>query len=299
MKLNSVPLEPFNHPLLLKHNVSVNIKRDDLLHAVVSGNKLFKLMFNLNEFKRLHKKTLITFGGAYSNHLHATAFMGKELGVQTVGIIRGEQLLPLNPTLKDCTDWGMILEPVSRGDYRQKQASADIQNIINKYSSAYIVPEGGANELGVLGAAKILEGIDQKKFDTVVVACGTGVTMAGIVSACEPHLRVIGMPALKAEKWMASEIQGWLDVVGCSNKNWMVEYQYHFGGYGKTKPELLQFIEEMEQQYQLLLDPIYTGKAFYGLLKMIEHGEVVSGSRVLFIHSGGLQGSRGFLVGRA
>ncbi len=293
MKLNSVPLEPFNHPLLLKHNVSVSIKRDDLLHAVVSGNKLYKLMFNLDEFKRLHKKTLITFGGAYSNHLHATAFMGKELGIQTVGIIRGEQLLPLNPTLKDCTDWGMILEPVSRGDYRQKQASAGIQNIINKYPLACIVPEGGANELGVLGAAKILDGVDQKKFDTVVVACGTGVTMAGIVSACEPHLRVVGMPALKAEKWMASEIQGWLDVVGCSNKNWLIECQYHFGGYGKTKPELLQFIENMAQQYQLLLDPIYTGKAFYGLLKMIERGEIVSGSRVLFIHSGGLQGARG------
>ncbi len=296
MELNSVSLEPFNHPLLLKHNVSVSIKRDDLLHAVVSGNKLYKLMFNLDEFKRSHKKTLITFGGAYSNHLHATAFMGKKLGFQTVAIVRGEQLLPLNPTLKDCTDWGMILEPVSRGDYRQKQKSADIQDIIKKYPSAYIVPEGGANKLGVLGASKIMDGVDQKNIDVVVVACGTGVTMAGIVSACESHVSVVGMPALKAEKWMASEVQGWLDVVGCDNKNWMVECQYHFGGYGKTKPELLQFIEEMAQQYQLLLDPIYTGKAFYGLLKMIEQGEIASGSRVLFIHSGGLQGARGLSV---
>jgi 1-aminocyclopropane-1-carboxylate deaminase len=293
MKLNSVPLEPFNHPLLLKHNVSVNIKRDDLLHDVVSGNKLYKLMFNLEQFKRSRKKTLITFGGAYSNHLHATAFMGKESKFQTVAIVRGEQLLPLNPTLKDCTDWGMILEPVSRSSYRQKQASPDIQHIISKYPSAYVVPEGGANELGVLGAAKILEGVDQKKVDVVVVACGTGVTMAGIVSACEPHVLVVGMPALKAHNWMASEIQGWLDVVNCSNTNWMVECDYHFGGYGKTKSELLQFIEKMAQDYQLLLDPIYTGKAFYGLLKMIELGEIVSGSRVLFIHSGGLQGNRG------
>ncbi len=296
MKLNSVALEPFKHPLLLKKNVSVSIKRDDQLHDVVSGNKLYKLLFNLEQFKRENKKTLITFGGAYSNHLHATAFMGKELGFQTIAIVRGEQLLPLNPTLKDCTDWGMILEPVSRSSYRQKQLSVEIQGIINKYPSAYVVPEGGANKLGVLGAAKMLDGVDQSEFDVVVVACGTGVTMAGIVSACEPHVLVVGMPALKAENWMASEVQGWLDVVGCRNKNWMVECQYHFGGYGKTKPELLQFIKEMELDYQLLLDPVYTGKAFYGLLKLIELGEVISGSRVLFIHSGGLQGARSLLA---
>jgi len=293
VKLNSVPLEVFQHPLLTQNNISLHIKRDDLLHPVVSGNKLYKLMLNLEQFKHQHKKTLITFGGAYSNHLHATAFMGKKLGIQTVAIVRGEQLVPLNPTLKDCTDWGMIIEPVSRGLYRQKQQAPEIQSIIDKYSSPYVVPEGGANRLGVLGAAKMLDGVNQKKLDVVVVACGTGVTMAGIISACEPHVRVVGFPALKAEKWMKDEVQGWLDAVACESHNWALQHNHHFGGYGKTKPELLEFMADMEANYNLLLDPIYTGKAFYGLLRMIESGEIAKGSKVLFVHSGGLQGRRG------
>ncbi|MEY8263504.1 MAG: pyridoxal-phosphate dependent enzyme [Bermanella sp.] len=293
MKLNAVALESFNHPLLAQHNISVQIKRDDLLHPVVSGNKLYKLMFNLEQFQREHKKTLITFGGAYSNHLHATAFMGRQLGVQTVAIVRGEQLIPLNPTLKDCTDWGMILEPVCREQYRQKQRGGGIQSIIDRYPSPYVVPEGGANRLGVLGAAKMLDEVDQEKLDMVVVACGTGVTMAGLISACEPHVRVVGFPALKAEKWMADEVQGWLDIIACKQCNWALQHDYHFGGYAKTKPELLAFMDDMEANYNLLLDPIYTAKAFYGLLDMIARGEIARGSNLLFIHSGGLQGRRG------
>ncbi len=293
MKINQVPIEPFNHPLLLQHDVSIFIKRDDLLHSVVSGNKLYKLMLNLEQFKREDKKTLITFGGAYSNHLHATAFMGRRLGIQTVAIVRGEQLVPLNPTLKDCTDWGMIIEPVSRGLYRQKHQAPEIQSIIDKYPSPYVVPEGGANRLGVLGAAKMLDDVDQESLDIVVVACGTGVTMAGLISGCEPHVRVIGFPALKAEKWMGDEVRGWLGVITCANNNWALQHGFHFGGYGKTKPDLLEFMGDMEAGYNLLLDPIYTGKAFYGLLKMIENGEIARGSNVLFIHSGGLQGRRG------
>ncbi len=293
MKLNSVPLELFSHPLLAKNSISLHIKRDDLLHPVVSGNKLYKLMLNLEQFKCEQKKTLITFGGAYSNHLHATAFMGKKLGIQTVAIVRGEQLVPLNPTLKDCTDWGMVIEPVSRGLYRQKQQAPEIQSIIDKYPSPYVVPEGGANRLGVQGAAKMLDGVCQKKLDVVVLACGTGVTMAGIISACESRVRVVGFPALRAEKWMKDEVQGWLDVIACENSNWALQHDYHFGGYGKTKPELLEFMDDMEANYHLLLDPIYTAKAFYGLLKMIESGEIAKGSNVLFVHSGGLQGRRG------
>ncbi len=293
MELNSVPLELFHHPLLTQHNIRLHIKRDDLLHPVVSGNKLYKLMLNLEQFKYEHKKTLITFGGAYSNHLHATAFMGKSLGIQTVAIVRGEQLVPLNPTLKDCTDWGMVIEPVSRGLYRQKQQAPEIQSIIDKYPSPYVVPEGGANRLGVQGVAQMLDGVDQKDLDVVVVACGTGVTMAGLISACEPHVRVIGFPALKAEKWMGGEVQGWLDVIACTNNNWALQHGYHFGGYGKTKLELLEFMDDMEANYNLLLDPIYTGKAFYGLLKMIENGNIARGSNLLFVHSGGLQGRRG------
>ncbi len=296
MKLNPVPIESFSHPVLSQYGVSVHVKRDDLQHDVVSGNKLYKLMLNLDQFERDNKKTLITFGGAYSNHLHATAFMGKELGIKTVAIVRGEQLIPLNPTLKDCTDWGMIIEPVSRAVYRQKNQAPEIQTIIDKYESPCVVPEGGANILGVKGAAKMLQGVDQSDIDVMVVACGTGVTMAGLISACEPHVRVIGMPALKAENWMHSEVQGWLDGMGCSNNNWMVECRYHFGGYGKTNSQLLSFVDELDVQYDLQLDPIYTGKAFYGLLKMIELGQIAKGSRVLFIHSGGLQGKRGLQV---
>ncbi len=296
MKIPQASIEPFHHPLLIEHNISLHIKRDDALHSVVSGNKLYKLALNLEYFKQHNKKTLITFGGAYSNHLHATAYMGKKLGIQTVGIIRGEQLLPLNPTLKDCTKWDMTLEPVSRLIYKEKESAVEIQSIIKNYESPYVIPEGGANLLGIKGCEKILKGVDQKNYDVIVLACGTGTTLAGLISASLPHIKLIGMAVLKGASWMEQEVRSCLNLLGCTKNNWQINQDYHFSGYAKVNSQLKSFVEEMQKDYQIELEPIYTGKAFYGLLDLIKAGKIEKNSRVLFIHTGGLQGKRGLEV---
>lgn len=287
-------IEPFQHPLCDERDVKIYIKRDDLIHPVISGNKLFKLSLYLNEFINGDYKTLITFGGAYSNHVHATAFKAKEQGINSVGIIRGEQILPLNPTLKDVTDWGMILEPVSREAYKRKDQSVDINAIINRYEKPFVIPEGGCGSLGVLGASRMLDTVDQSKFDCVVCACGTATTLAGLIHGSAQHITLLGVPVLKAKNWMQKEVQGYLHELGIEKQNWQLMFDYHFGGYAKTPDNLLEFVAEIESDYGLALDPIYTGKAFYGLLDQIKKGQIKRGSRVLFIHTGGLQGKRSF-----
>lgn len=286
-------IEPFSHPLCDQHDVQVFIKRDDLIHDVISGNKLFKLSLYLEKFKKENYKTLITFGGAYSNHVHATAYKAKSLGIKSVAIIRGEQLLPLNPTLKDVTDWGMVLEPVSRADYKLKEQSEHIKKIIDTYGDPLLVPEGGCGTLGVLGAAKMLDGVDQSSFDYVICACGTATTLSGLICASEDPIKLIGVPVLKAQKWMGQEIGDYLNQLNIKKSNWQLLHDYHFGGYAKTPTQIVEFVSEMEKDYGLMLDPIYTGKAFYALLDQIKKGLIAKGSKVLFVHTGGLQGRRG------
>jgi len=285
-------IEPFYHPLCEQKGVQVFIKRDDLIHPIISGNKLFKLSLYLEKFAEGDYKTLITFGGAYSNHVHASAYKTKQLGIKSVAIIRGEQLLPLNPTLKDVAQWGVTLEPVSRADYKLKETSPRIQSIIDSYEKPLLIPEGGCGELGVLGAAKMLEEVDQSKFDFVVCACGTATTLSGLIYASEKHIKLIGVPVLKAQNWMDQEVTGYLDKLHCNKHNWQLLYDYHFGGYAKMPENLLQFVTDIKTDYGLALDPVYTGKAFFALLDQINNGQIEAGSKVLFVHTGGLQGAR-------
>lgn len=292
MKFSQVPIERFSHPVLEQYGVTVDVKRDDLIHPIISGNKLYKLHYNLEAFQEGGFKTLITFGGAYSNHVHATAYAGMELGVNTVGVIRGEQLLPLNPTLKDCVDWGMTLEPVSRGVYRNKENDSEIQAILSKYEKPFLVPEGGGNTLGVKGASLMLETVKQQDYDLIVVASGTGATVAGLIYASGPLVKVLGVATLKGVTWMAGEVRKYLQDLKCANTNWSINCDYHFGGYGKKNAELDEFVKSVSTDYGLPIEPIYTGRALYGLLDLVAKGEVTRGSRVLFIHSGGLQGAR-------
>jgi 1-aminocyclopropane-1-carboxylate deaminase/D-cysteine desulfhydrase-like pyridoxal-dependent ACC family enzyme len=297
MQLKHTPITLLNIPDLLSRGISLSVKRDDLQHPIVSGNKLFKLFYHLEYCKKNNIKRILTFGGAYSNHLHAAAYVGYEMGIETVAIIRGEQIIPLNPTLRDCTDWGMILEPVSRLDYKQKEGSMVVQDVIGKYPGAHIIPEGGCDLLGVQGASKILDGVDQSQFDYIICACGTGATIAGIVSKAQPHIDVIGMAVLKGASWMRGEVQGWLDKLNdakdsVSLASWRVNTDYHFGGYGKIKPALVDFIERVGLEYDLPLEPIYTGKSIYGVFDLVDQDYFPEGSRILFIHTGGLQGIR-------
>ena len=292
MKFTQVPIEKFDHPILTRHGVEVDVKRDDLIHPVVSGNKLYKLHYNLEAFLRGDYKTLVTFGGAYSNHVHALAYAGKELGAPTVAIIRGEQLLPLNPTLTDCVNWGMVLEPVSRGVYRQKEGDDEIKSILSSYDRPYLVPEGGGNTLGVKGASLMLESVDQENYDIIVVASGTGATVAGLIYASEPWVNIIGVATLKGASWMSLEVREHLQSLNCFKINWQINCDYHFGGYGKKNAELDAFVKKIGSEYKLFIEPIYTGRALYALLDLVVKGEIKSGARVLFIHSGGMQGIR-------
>lgn len=291
MDLPSSPIESIFLDTLSQFNVSIDVKRDDLIHPVISGNKRYKLHFYIQDMLASNKTRLVTFGGAYSNHLHATACVGNELGIQTVGIVRAEphELNNPTPTLKDCQQWGMTLEPVSRAEYRLKQASPVVAQICAKYPDAYWVPEGGSGELGVKGAEYILSGVQQSNYDVIVLACGTGTTLAGVVRASVDSVNVIGIPVLKGAKWMQSEVAQYLPA---TKRNWQLNYDYHFSGYGKWNDELVRFSESITQQSGIPLDLVYTAKAFYALVDLISAGKIARNSRVLFIHTGGLQGSR-------
>lgn len=285
------------HPVLEQADVSLSVKRDDQQHEIVSGNKLFKLFYHLEKCQQLGIKTIVTFGGAYSNHVHATAYVAKKMGIKAVAIIRGEQLLPLNPTLKDCTDWGMTIEPVTRQEYKIKGQSKIIQKIIAAYEDAYVIAEGGCDLLGVQGAAKILEGVDQSKFDYIVSACGTGTTVSGIIHKADSHIHVLGISVLKGASWMQEEVNGWLGkleekVSKNSQATWSINTDYHFGGYAKSSDKLNIFIDQINKAHSLPLEHVYTGKALYGVLDLAGKGFFKAGSRILFIHTGGLQGAR-------
>lgn len=290
------PISRFYHPLLDAKQITVHIKHDELIHPIVSGNKLYKLKRNIAYAQDHNLSTVISFGGAYSNHLHALAFLGRELKLNTVGIIRGELIYPLNPTLQDCVDWGMELVPVSRTDYRLKVQSVAIEALIASYENVLVIPEGGNNKLGRLGAAEMLSSVDQSQYDFCIVPCGTGTTCTGLIKQAQSHLHVIGVAALKGASWLQDDIAFGLKSIGSDNKNWSLELDAHFSGFGKVKPELVAFIQKMQREYNLELDPVYNGKAFWALIKRIESGLIPKGSRVLYIHTGGLQGVRGGLL---
>lgn len=303
MQLKNTPVMTLDIPEFTELGISLSIKRDDLQHNIVSGNKVFKLYYHLEHCKKNNINTILTYGGAYSNHVHATAFAAKQLGMKSVAIIRGEQILPLNPTLKDCVHWGMTIEPVSRLDYQQKTNSKDIQRVLSRYPDAHVVPEGGADISGVLGAGLIMNEINPLDYDYVVCGCGTGTTLSGLIASGYPGVHYLGMAVLKGANWMNKEVQHWLDQISehpDTPKNasqlaaieWSINTDYHFGGYAKTKPQLTEFISQMKHSYDLPLEPIYTGKALYGVLDLAKKGFFKTGSRILFIHTGGLQGAR-------
>ncbi len=269
-------------------SVSLFIKRDDLLHPHISGNKFRKLKYNLVAAKAQNKTKLLTFGGAFSNHIVAVAAAGKEFGFETVGLIRGEELatqIEVNPSLKFARDCGMELEFISRENYRQKNDSALLLHWQKKYGDFYLLPEGGTNDLAIKGCEEILSAADQ--YDFICCAVGTGGTISGLINSAQPHQKIIGFPALKGD-FLQEDIRNFTH-----NKNWELNTDYHFGGYGKITPELIRFMNDFNAQHQIPLDPIYTGKMVFGVLDLIQKKYFPKGSRILLIHTGGLQGIRG------
>jgi len=262
------------------------VKREDLNHPVISGNKWWKLKYNLESAQKQGAGTLLTLGGAYSNHVVAVAEAAACIGMKSIGIIRGENREPLNPALRFAQSRGMHLHYVSRDLYRQKADSAFIEELHRQFGAFFLIPEGGSNELAVQGTRewgeKLVREID---FDVVGLAVGTGGTLAGIIQALRQDQQAIGISVLKGGDFLKEEVRKWIG----NQTNWAIETRFHFGGFAKTSSALQQFVDEQRRDHNLPLDYVYTAKACYGLLKMVEEREIKGPRTVLMIHTGGLQ----------
>ena len=283
-------MESYNQKIEIENpDYSLYIKREDLLHPYISGNKFRKLKYNLAQAKNENKTTLLTFGGAFSNHILAVAAAGKENGFKTIGVIRGDELrdkITENPTLQKAQDFGMVFEFVSREVYSQKSNCDFILKLEEKFGDFYLLPEGGTNDLAIKGCEEILTESDGI-FDYICCAIGTGGTISGIINCSKSSQQVLGFPALKGD-FLREDIRKFVQ-----NQNWELFTEYHFGGYAKVTTELVQFINNFYQTHQIPLDPIYTGKMVYGVLDLMEKEWFPKGSKILLIHTGGLQGIKG------
>ena len=290
---SSIPIQSLDHPLLALKNIEVAIMRLDLIHPGVSGNKFFKLKYNLEQARLEGKDTLLTFGGAYSNHIFATAEAAITEGFQSIGIIRGERTDPLNPTLAHVESLGMKLHFVDRETYRKKNRSGFINELKDLFGDFYLIPEGGTNELAIKGTREII-GKDESQFSHFAVSIGTGGTFAGLAASIFTTQTLIGISSLKGE-FIHSEMDKLLsDHQILSEGNYEINSEYHFGGYGKYTQELVEFIREFYENFGIALDPIYTGKMAFGIWDLIKKDVFVPQSKILIIHTGGLQGNIGF-----
>lgn len=291
------PLEDFKHPLLEEFNITVKVKRDDLIHPEISGNKWRKLKLNIEKCKHGLYDGLLTFGGAYSNHISATAAAGKALGIKTIGIIRGEELSAnSNETLSRAAENGMELVFVSREEYSWRYETDYKHSLRTRFGNVLVIEEGGANFHGVMGCTEIVAEINEEP-DFYMLAVGTGTTASGILLASE-NTPVIGVPVFKNGGFIREEIKNLLYYAGLGDEELDEKMElldlatdYHFGGYGKFTDELITFINEVYRTAGLKLDQIYTGKMVYALFDRIKSGKIPTGSTVIIIHTGGLQGT--------
>lgn len=269
------------------YDIEVVIKREDAIHQHISGNKYRKLKYNILEAQRLGYATLLTFGGAFSNHIAAVASVGQLFGFKTIGVIRGEELAEVsNPTLDFAKSCGMQCHFVSREMYQQKNDATFLEMLSQKFGDFYLLPEGGTNALAVKGCEEILTEYDAQ-FDYICSAVGTGGTISGLINSSLPHQNVLGFPALKGD-FLREEIAKF-----AHKSHWDLVTDYHFGGYAKISPQLISFINTFKDAYGIALDPIYTGKMLFGVFDLIEKGYFPKGSKILVIHTGGLQGIAG------
>ncbi|MCB2409434.1 1-aminocyclopropane-1-carboxylate deaminase/D-cysteine desulfhydrase [Hymenobacter lucidus] len=289
-------LQELHEPIAAQRGVRLLLLRDDLTHPELPGNKWRKLKYNLAEARRQGHDTLLTFGGAFSNHIAAVAAVGRLQGFRTIGLIRGEETLPLNPTLARAGADGMSLRYLDRETYRRKQEPAFIGELLAQTGPAYVLPEGGTNALALPGCAELITELrGQTDFDTIAVACGTGGTLAGLLTGLAGQQHALGVAALKNGGFLREEINELTRAAaGRTYDNYQLLTDYHCGGYAAFSAELLGFMQEFQRRHGVLLDPIYTGKLLYAVLDQIRQGHFAAGSTVVAVHTGGLQGWQGF-----
>jgi len=289
---NSINQE-ISDPILEEAQVTLSIKREDLISSEVSGNKYRKLKYNLIEAQNRGVEKILTFGGAYSNHIRATAKAAQKLGLQSIGIIRGEELgvdvrqtLKANGTLRAAVEDGMHLAFVSRKQYQTKTSLEFVNELKDQFGEFYLIPEGGTNELAIKGCQEILLEKDTV-FDVICCAVGTGGTISGIINSTRDTQHVLGFPALKGD-FLNKEITRYT-----VSTSWELCSDYHFGGYGKVNDQLVSFINNFKKKHNIALDPIYTGKMLFGIFDLIKQGFFMKNTRILAIHTGGVQGISG------
>ena len=296
----ATPLEKLENDLLDAYGVELWVVRLDLVDPLISGNKWFKLKYNLIQACEQDASHIVSFGGTFSNHLHALAAACYRLKLKSTGVLRGEVVLPLNPTLSDCKSWGMNFHPVTRAQYREKTSHGFIQHLRDQLGQFYLVPEGGSNALAVKGMSEVALDVHGKldRCDYLCCAVGSGGTLAGLVSGSSSNTKCIGYSALKGADYLKREIDALINQLqsvsgGLSQPEYSIVHSYHFGGFAKVKAELLSFIEWFEEQFDIPLEQIYTAKMFYGIFDQIKSGYFKKGQRIVAVHTGGLQGRRG------
>jgi 1-aminocyclopropane-1-carboxylate deaminase len=289
--ISKANIEELYDDLFTQKQVSVSVLRLDKIHPLVSGNKLFKLHYFLEDAVAGKHKTILTFGGAYSNHLCATAYACKVLQLKSIGIVRGEKPEQLSHTLQQCLQDGMQLQFISRQEYAKKNDPAFINNLKAAYGECIIIPEGGYHPLGAKGASLIMGLIKDNSYTHICTAAGTATTLAGILMAAKPEQIVINFPVLKGitdTKIRIAQFTG----NESEFKNLVTVNNYHFGGYAKKSELLIQFMNQCWRQYSLPLDFVYTAKMFFGITECIKNDAFAKGSKILCLHTGGLQGNK-------
>ncbi|WP_201987055.1 1-aminocyclopropane-1-carboxylate deaminase/D-cysteine desulfhydrase [Hymenobacter rubidus] len=292
-------LQELDEPVAAAHGVRLLLWRDDLLNPKLPGNKARKLKYNLAAARQQGHDTLLTFGGAYSNHIAAVATAGRLFGFETIGLIRGDAPAaeaPLNPTLAQAAADGMALHYLDRSSYRRRNEADFVAEQLARFGPAYVLPEGGTNALALPGCAELVAEIRQHTpFDALAVAVGTGGTLAGLLTGLAGQQHAVGVAALKNGSFLRAEVDALTQAAtGQAYANYSVQTDYHFGGYANYSTELMVFIRQFRERHGILLDPIYTGKLLFGVLDLIRQGYFKQGSTVVAIHTGGLQAWAGW-----
>jgi 1-aminocyclopropane-1-carboxylate deaminase len=298
--LKTIEVKSISTELLESKSIQMDVALLDSIHPLFGGNKWFKLKYNLEEARRRNAKAILTFGGAYSNHIYATAAACQAFGIPCIGLIRGESADINNSTLSKAKAFGMQIDFLSRLDYAEKETELFEYELHEKYGNIYITPEGGANFFGINGSMEILKSLKQE-YGTIAVSCGTATTLTGMVLSAQPHQKIIGFAPMKGGAYLKDTVQYNLDSFLGSKaaseelmQNITIIDDYHFGGFAKVNDDLRKEKLKLEQMFGFELDYVYTAKMFYGLFDMIEKGIIQGKQKILAIHTGGLQGNAGF-----
>lgn len=293
-------IQPVNHHVFNEAGILVFVKRDDEIHPAISGNKWRKLTYNLQAIAASGRKGFVTFGGAFSNHLAAAAYAGFLNNMQMVGVVRGEEADLKNPTLSFAKQCGMHIIRVTRSEYSKKNEPDFLAELQRKFPDLEIIPEGGSNILGVKGCMEILSE-SQRNFDFVACTIGTATTFSGLLLSAPAHTHLLGFPAIKGGHYLRADVHNFIAQAKTTGlvastfteAKWSLQTDFHFGGFGKINAELVQFMNNFYAETAIPLDPIYTAKLFFGLVEMAKAGKFEKGTKILAIHTGGLQGIKG------